>query len=224
MITGAIFDADGTLLDSMSVWDTIGEDYLRGIGYTPRENLSETFQSMSLLQAARYYRSEYGVRLSEQEIMDGVNSLLERFYREEALLKPGAEEFLRELSAHGVRLRVATATERPLVEAALARGGVLEYFDGILTCTDVGAGKDGPLIYRRALQCVGGDRSTVIVFEDALHAARTAKADGFPVAAVYDSHEKRQDELKALADFYLTDFSDFDSFWSFASTPHSRRV
>ena len=216
MITGAIFDVDGTLLDSMSVWDTIGEDYLRGIGYAPRENLSETFRAMSLLQAARYYRSEYGVKLSAKEIMDGVNSLLERFYRDEAPLKPGVEEFLQELSAHGVKLCAATATERPLVEVALARGGVLGYFDGILTCTDAGAGKDEPLIYRRAVHCVGGDRPSVVVFEDALHAARTAKADGFPVAAVYDSHEKRQDELKALADFYLTDFSDFDSFWKLA--------
>ena len=218
MITGAIFDADGTLLDSMSVWDTIGEDYLRGIGYTPRENLSETFRSMSLLQAARYYQNEYGVRLSVEEIMSGVNELLERFYRDEVLLKPGARGFLRELSARGVRLCVATATERPLVEAALRRCGVLGYFDGVLTCTDVDSGKDKPLIYRRALRCVGEDRpSSVVVFEDALHALRTAKADGFPVAAVYDSHEKRQDELKALADFYLTDFTDFDSFWKLAS-------
>ena len=217
MITGAIFDADGTLLDSMSVWDTIGEDYLRSIGYIPRENLNETFQAMSLLQAARYYQSEYGVKLSTEEIMGGVNGLLERFYRDEALLKPGVEGFLRKLSAHGVRMCVATATERPLVEAALARGGVLGYFDGILTCTDVGSGKDEPLIYRRALVLVGGNRPSVVVFEDALHAARTAKADGFPVAAVYDSHEKRQDELKTMADFYLTNFSDFDSFWKFAS-------
>ena len=217
MITGAVFDVDGTLLDSMSVWDTIGEDYLRGIGYIPRENLNETFRAMSLLQAARYYQNEYGVRLSVEEIMRGVNGLLERFYRDKVMLKPGAHGFLRELSAHGVRLCVATATERPLVEAALRRGGVLGYFDGILTCTDVGSGKDKPLIYRRALKCVGGDRPSVVVFEDALHAARTAKADGFPVAAVYDSHEKRQDELKALADFYLTDFSDFDSFWKLAS-------
>ena len=217
MITGAIFDADGTLLDSMSVWDTIGEDYLRGIGYIPRENLNETFRTMSLCQAARYYQREYGVKLSEREIMDGVNSLLERFYRDEAPLKPGVERFLQELSARGVRLCVATATERPLVEAALARNGVLDYFEDILTCTDVGSGKGEPLIYRRALELVGGDRTSAVVFEDALHAARTAKTDGFPVAAVYDSHENRQEELKALADFYLTDFSDFDSFWNFAS-------
>lgn len=217
MITGAIFDVDGTLLDSMSVWDTIGEDYLRSIGYIPRENLNETFQAMSLHQAARYYQTEYGVTLSISEIMDGVNRLLADFYRGEAQLKPGAGEFVRELSRRGVKLCIATATDRPLVEAALARCGVLGYFEDILTCTNLGRGKDEPLIYREALNRVGGERRPAVVFEDALYAARTAKEDGFPVAAVYDSHEKRQDELKTLADIYLTDFSDFDFFWKFAS-------
>lgn len=216
MIAGAVFDVDGTLLDSMSVWDTIGEDYLRSIGYIPRENLNEVFKDMSLQQAARYYQIEYGVTLSIEEIMDGVNSRLERFYREQAQLKPGAGEFVRELSRRGVKLCIATATDRHLVEAALARCGVLEYFEDILTCTAVGSGKDEPLIYREALKRLGAARPSIVVFEDALYAARTAKADGFPVAAVYDSHEKGQKELKALADIYLTDFSDFDSFWRFA--------
>ena len=217
MITGVIFDVDGTLLDSMSIWDTIGEDYLRSIGYTPRENLSETFQTMSLRQAARYYQDEYGVTQPVDEIMDGVNGLLGRFYREQAALKPGAAEFVRALSGHGVRLCIATATERPLVEAALERGGILRYFEDVLTCTAVGAGKDEPLIYRQALERVGGDRANAVVFEDALHAAQTAKADGFLVAGVYDGHEKRQEELRALADLYMTDFSNFDLFWKFAS-------
>lgn len=218
MITGAIFDVDGTLLDSMSIWDSIGEDYLHSIGYAPRENLSETFQAMSLRQAARYYQTQYGVTLSIEEIMDGVNGLLERFYRQQAQLKPGAGEFVGELSRRGVKLCVATATEHPLVEAALARCGVLGYFEDILTCTNLGHGKDEPLIYREALKRLGAERPSTVVFEDALHAVRTAKGDRFPVAAVYDGHEKRQEELKALADIYLTDFSDFDFFWKFAST------
>lgn len=217
MIAGAIFDVDGTLLDSMSVWDTLGEDYLRGIGYAPKENLKETFRTMSLFQAARYYQSEYGVTLSVGEIMDGVNGLLEDFYRRKASLKPGAGEFVRELSRRGVRLCVATATERFLVDAALERHGISDCFEDVLTCTAVGSGKDQPVIYRQALERVGGDRSNVVVFEDALHAAQTAKRDGFLVAAVCDSHEKRQGELKALADIYMTDFSDFDLFWKLAS-------
>ena len=68
MIKGAIFDVDGTLLDSMHIWDSIGEDYLRSLGYEPREKLNEKFKTMSLSQAAAYYRSEYGVTLSVERI------------------------------------------------------------------------------------------------------------------------------------------------------------
>lgn len=216
MMTGAIFDVDGTLLDSMSIWDTIGEDYLRGIGYTPRENLNEVFKDMSLQQAARYYQAEYGVTLSVEEITAGVNAMLEEFYRYRAPLKPGAREFVRELSRCGVRLCIATATDRYLVEAALERCGVLSHFGAIFTCGEVGHGKDEPDIFEAALGFLGTEKSKTLVFEDALYAARTARADGFPVAAVYDRHEKRREELQALADIYLTDFSDFDSFWRLA--------
>ena len=79
---------DGTLLDSMFIWDTIGETYLRSIEYQPKENLNETFKNMSLHQAARYYQTEYGVTQSIDEIMDGVNAMLERYYRFEVPLKP----------------------------------------------------------------------------------------------------------------------------------------
>ena len=128
-IQGAVFDVDGTLLDSMSVWDTAGEKYLRSIGYEPRENLNEVFKNMSLLQAARYYRTEYGVTLCDDEIVDGVNSMLERYYRFETTLKAGVRELLALLRKKGVRLCIATATDRYLVEAALDRCGVLSCFE-----------------------------------------------------------------------------------------------
>jgi len=217
MISGAIFDVDGTLLDSMSVWDTIGSDYLRSIGYAPREGLDRALQAMSLRQAAEHFRREYGAAQSVAEIEDGVNAMLGRFYRERAALKPGAGGFVRALSGQGVRLCIATATDRALVEAALSRCGILGCFEHVLTCAAVGRGKDEPHIYREALASIGGERRSTVVFEDALHAARTAKADGFAVAAVYDGHEERQEELRALADVYLTDFSHTDPFWKFAS-------
>lgn len=92
MIAGAIFDVDGTLLDSMSIWDTVGEDYLRSIGYRPGESLNEAIKDMSLDQAARYDQAEYGVTLSVEEITAGVNAMLENF---EQLLGPVfADDFL----------------------------------------------------------------------------------------------------------------------------------
>ena len=202
-IRGAIFDVDGTLLDSMFIWDTIGELYLRSIGYQPKENLNETFKNMSLRQAARYYQTEYGVTLSIDEIMDGVNAMLERHYRFEVPLKPGVAELLERLRQSGVKLCIATATDRHLVEAALDRCGVLSCFGEIFTCNEVGHGKDEPDIFEAALRFLGTRKEETLVFDDALYAVRTAKEAGFPVAAVYDSHEKEQDKVRLLADIYL---------------------
>ncbi len=206
-IRGAIFDVDGTLLDSMFIWDTIGETYLRSIGYEPREKLNEVFKNMSLFQAARYYRTEYGVTLSIDEIMNGVNAMLERYYRFEVLLRPGVAELLAQLQASGVKLCIATATDRYLVEAALERCGVLSCFGAIFTCNEVGHGKDEPDIFEGALRFLGTEKAETVVFDDALYAVRTAKEAGFPVAVIYDSHEKNQEGLRALADFYIEDFS-----------------
>lgn len=210
MIQGAIFDVDGTLLDSMSIWDTIGADYLRSIGYEPRENLNEVFKNMSLLQAAEYYRREYGVTRSIEEIMDGVNAMLEHFYQYDAPMKLGVAELLERLRRKEVKLCIATATDRYLVEAALERCGVLSYFDEIFTCNEVGHGKDEPIIFEAALRFLGTEKTKTVVFDDALYAIRTAKKAGFPVAAVYDSHEKAQAEIRALADLYLADLAQFN--------------
>lgn len=213
MIRGAIFDVDGTLLDSMYIWDTIGETYLRSIGYEPREHLNETFKNMSLYQAACYYQSEYGVTLSADAIMEGVNAMIRDEYRFRVQPKPGVPEFLSGLQERGVRMCIATATDEPLIAEALARCGIDSFFTKIFTCNGVGHGKDEPQIYRAALRHLGTKKEETIVFEDALYAARTAKADGFLVAAVSDDHEREQEALFSLADDVIDDFSDFDGFW-----------
>ena len=207
MIKGAIFDLDGTLLDSMFIWDTIGEDYLRSLGIEPRENLSETFKSFTLEESAEYYRAHYGVTLSVAEIVDGVNSMVEEFYRNTVPLKKGVFEFLEHLSKNGVKMCIATVTDKYLAEAALERLGVRHYFSEIFTCAEVGCGKNDPNIYRTALAFLGTEKRETLVFEDAFHALMTAKNDGFPIAAVYDKHEEKQEKLKEIADIYITDFN-----------------
>ena len=216
-LRGAIFDMDGTLLDSMQVWENAGEDYLRTLGCVPEEGVGELMKSMSLQQAALYCRERYALPLSVEEIMAGVNGRVERFYRQEVRLKPGALDFLRTLSQRGVRMCLATATDLHLVEAALDRCGVRTYFSALFTCTQVGSGKDEPHIYRAALRHLGTGRADTLVFEDALYAARTAKGDGFVTVGVADAYEKNEGELERLSDFFLRDFREVDQFWKFVS-------
>ena len=206
MIKGAIFDFDGTLVDSMFIWDTFGEDYLRTLGKDPKENLTETFKTFTLEQAAEYYREHYGVTLSVEEIVDGVNRMIEGLYKSTVPLKKGVAEFLAGLSKAGVRMCVATVTDKYLVEAALTRLQVRQHFSEIFTTAEVGCGKNDPKIYRTALAYLGTQKSETVVFEDAYHALMTAKNDGFPVAAVYDKHELRQTEMKENGDYYITNY------------------
>lgn len=217
MIQGIIFDFDGTLFDSMFIWDTAGEVYLRSIGKEPEADLQKVLKPMSLLQSAQYIREKYHIPLSVEDIMDGVNRTVEDFYFHTVEPKPGVIAFLEELHRRNIKMCIATATDRYQVEAALQRCGMRHFFSDIFTCTEVGSGKDRPDIFHKAMEHLQTDRSNTVVVEDAYHAAHTAKQDGFLVAAVYDSHESRQQELLRLADTYIPDYSDITVFWKFAS-------
>ena len=216
MLKGAIFDFDGTLFDSMFIWDTIGEAYLRSIGYVPKENLNEVFKTFSLYQAACYYQSEYGVTLSVDEIVNGIHIMIEKYYRNKVMPKSGVMDFLKYIQQNGVKMCIATATDDYLVKATLERCQMSEYFSKIFTCTSVGSGKDNPKIFREALAYLGTEKSKTVVFEDAAYALKTAKKDSFITAAVYDRYEKNQEEVKILSDFYITDYSEAGTFRKFA--------
>lgn len=216
MVKGIIFDLDGTLLNSMFMWDSVCEDYLISLGIQPRENLRETFKSFSLRESALYYQKEYGVNLSIEEIMDGINKMIEKFYFEEALLKDGVKNFIKLLDATGIKMCIATATDKYLVKAVLKRHRISRYFSKIFTCGEVGESKRSPLIYRKAMEHLKCDRSNCMIFEDSLFALKTAHGDGFYTAAVKDPHEIHQDEMIKLSNLYITDFNKLDDFWQFA--------
>ena len=217
MLKGLIFDFDGTLFDSMFIWDTAGEVYLRSIGREPEADLQKVLKPMSLLQSAEYIREKYQIPLSVEEIMDGVNRTVEGFYFHTVEPKLGVIDFLEELHHRNIRMCIATATDRYQVEAALQRYKMRHFFSEIFTCTEVGSGKDRPDIFRKAMEHLQTDRTNTAVVEDAYHAAYTAKQDGFLVVGVYDSHESRQQELLQLADVFLPDYLHLNNFWKFAS-------
>ena len=217
MIQGVIFDFDGTLFDSMFIWDTAGEVYLRSIGKEPEADLQKFLKPMSLLQSAQYIREKYDIPLSVEDIMDGVNRTVEGFYFHSTQPKPGVIDFLEELHRRNIKMCIATATDRYQVEAALQRCKMRHFFSEIFTCTEVGSGKDTPDIFRKAMEHLQTDRSNTAVVEDAYHAAHTAKQDGFMVVGVYDSHESRQQELLQIADVFLPDYLNLNNFWKFAS-------
>ena len=213
----AIFDFDGTLFDSMFIWDSVGEIYLRSLGKEPKPSMREDVRALSLYQSACYFQREYDLSLSAEQIITGINQTIEHFYIHEVLPKPGVVDFLERMKKAEIQMCIATASDRYQIEAALSRCGMEHYFDAIFTCSEVGHGKDEPVIFQKAMEHFGADRSSTVVFEDAIHAVQTAKKDGFSVVAVFDSSEKRQTEIRDLSDCYIADFNHTEEFWKFAS-------
>ena len=203
-IKGAIFDVDGTLLDSMSVWDSVAADYLESRGATAQPDLNDKLLALGGHEIPRYFQVEYGLCESVDEIHHGIYKLLEEFYLFKVQLKAGVIPVLSALRKRGIKMCVATATDRHLVEPALRRCCLLEYFGRIFTCGEEKTSKSNPDIYLRAANFLGTDIKDTLVFEDAPYAIRSAKRAGFPVAAVYDlSAREKQDEIKELSDYYL---------------------
>lgn len=196
---------DGTLLDSMPAWATVGRDFMRLKGAVPPPDIDERLLRMSLQEAAEHIRS-LGVDESPEEIQSGLNRFVADFYKSAVPLKPGAAQFLRALRAAGVRICVATASDRAQAEAAFTHTGIRRDIDRILTCTELNTTKAEPAIFDAARAFMGTPRETTWVFEDARHAAETARRAGYPVCAVFDASEPDREGLAAAADLYLETF------------------
>ncbi len=186
MINGVIFDVDGTLLDSMDMWEHAGERYLAGLGITAEENLEEKLFTLTMTEGAEYIKEAYGLDLSVKQIITGINDTISHFYQYDVKAKTGAIELINELKARKIPMTIATSTDRCHVEAALKRLGILECFVKINTCSDIGIGKAAPDIYLDCAQVMKSDIGATWVFEDAYHAAKTAYSAGFKVVGIYD--------------------------------------
>lgn len=201
MIRYAVFDVDGTLLDSSPMWEHLGSRYIKGVGLTPADGLDDALRTLSLEQAAAYMKREYSIPCSPEEIVRQITRLTESYYTNEVTPKKGAHELLSALDAHGVRMALATAGDKRLAAAALERLGLYGYFSAAASCSEYGA-KSSPEVYFAAAEMMFADPKETLVFEDSLHALLTAKKAGFVTAAVRDISEPQQSLLKNTADFY----------------------
>ena len=180
----AIFDMDGTLIDSMVFWKNLATEYLtsKGILQIPADIL-EQIKPMTMSESAALFRREFGLT---GDVEAQMNEMMEDHYRNDIPLKPGVWEYLENLHRQGVRMCVASATAEHLMESCLTRLGVRQYFEFLLSCETVGAGKRSPLVYQEAARRLGAVPGQIAVYEDALYAVQTAKAVGFHLMGVYD--------------------------------------
>ena len=189
-----IFDLDGTLLDSMSVWHDVDKEFLGRYGYEVTPDYSEFVKRVSIEDAARYTQIKYRIPMTWQEVAATWESMVYDFYRSEVKLKSGAREYLDEAKRLGFSLSVTTALSRQNANAALTHTGIKEMFDCVITLEDLGGktDKSSPDIFLRATDYISasGIRVTpdkAVVFDDVPQALKGAASGGFKTCAVYDN-------------------------------------
>lgn len=210
-ITGAIFDLDGTLLNSMDYWAIAPQEYLNSIGIFPSENTSKRFLEDGMKNWYEFCQREYGLSDDYDEAKSKIYEFMEQKYLTVIDIKDGARNMLDTLKNNGVKMCLATATDRYCVEQVLKRLGIDKYFSRIFTSGEVGVGKRQPKIYQVALEYLGTDKETTYVFEDAIYAMKTAYNAGFNVVGIYDKNVyATEDEVKNYCHIYL----DKDSYYN----------
>ncbi len=209
-ITGAIFDFDGTLFDSMHVWKGIRFKFfeLLGIELTPEDE--EVFKGLFLRDSINLAIERFNLDKTYEEILEVIFEYIKGRYLTETEPKNDIIDFLEMLKSKGVKMGIATATGESALIAVLEKYGMLHYFSAIYSTYTVGASKTEPRVYDVVLKELGTDKDTTWVFEDALYAAKTAKANGYNVVGIYDKSEPNTEELKALADIYIHNYAELD--------------
>lgn len=179
----SIFDVDGTILDSMEVWNTLASQYVQSLGMVPDKNLDEIVSDMSLEQSATYLKNHYKINKQEERIISEVLNFISDFYEYEVNLMPGFKEFISHYDSINV---IGTSCDEELVKIALNRLAVLNYFEDIITCSKVNKSKNGPDFYLACAQVLKQRPEDIVVFEDADYCIDVARKVGFKVIKIKD--------------------------------------
>lgn len=208
-IRGAIFDMDGTLVNSLIYWDLLwnrlGEVFLQDPSFRPSEADDKAVRTISLSAAMEYIHRQYGIGENGETLFSLANDKLERFYREEVQLKPGVRPFLDACQKAGVRMCIASASDRRLVKIAARHTGIDGYFEEIFSCADIGKGKDEPDVYLTAQSFLGTKRAETCVFEDSHVAICTAASIGMQTVGIYDPNNYGGEEMAKIATAYIAE-------------------
>ena len=206
-ITGAIFDMDGTLINSLILWEVfwsrLGAHYLGDPDFRPEPEEEQTMRTMTLRGLSDRLHETYGFGENGDELFRTTNELCERFYIDEVEMKEGALELLEHMKAKGIKMCIASASAMNLIEIAMKKFDLDRFFPRIFSCADIGKGKDHPDVFNVAHEYLGTDKDSTWVFEDSIVAIETSVKAGYKTVGIYDRCGFAHDEMQRLSDRYV---------------------
>lgn len=202
-----IFDFDGTLVDSNSVWVDVDVAFLSQRGKEPTTEYTQFVAHAIYPTAARFTKEYYGLAESEKEIMDGWTALAREAYQFHVPLKEGAAEYLRRCAGQGERLVLFTAGFPELCRLALVRHRLEGCFSEILFAQDFGLEKRDPAAFQALTVRLGAEPGDCVMFDDSPRNCLAAKTAGLKVVGVYDRFfREQQDQVRANSHYYIHSF------------------
>ena len=231
MLTGKkviIFDLDGTLIDSVGVWNQVDEELIRQIRSADapqpenvQQQRDEALRRFSkaespYLEYCAFLKEKYKAVQSPEEIHDLRYRIAQEFLENEIDYKPDADTFIRRLAEQGYILTIATTTRRNNVNVYRTRNEKIRkkadldtYFRLVYTREDAKEIKPNPEIYLRVIEELGVTAEECLVFEDSLIGIEAAKNAGIESVAVYDSYsDAEREQIHALADYRIQSYTE----------------
>lgn len=208
-IEGAVFDLDGTLLDSSWVWEKVDEKFLGDIGFQVPDDYVDEISPLGAERAAVYTIERFGLNEDKDDIVREWIEMAKKEYATEVVCKPYAKEFLEELHKLNIKMAVATSSDRELFMKTLEREGILKYFQKIVTVDEVERGKGYPDIYEEAARRIKVNPHKCLVFEDILAGVTGASLGEFNVVAVFDEKSKHNwEKIKSISKYSINDYKE----------------
>ena len=208
-IKAAIFDFDGTLVDSMYVWSKVDEDFLSERGIRVTKEYTDKMRSMFFETAAVYTKETYGLSESVEEIMQIWLDMAHSEYSGNVRVKPYARQYLEKLKKSGIRLGMATSNNPYLLMPCLDNNKMSGMFDCICYTSEVGVNKSNPDIYLYTAEKLGANPGECVVFEDIIEGIKSSSSVGMKTVAVYDpANEAYTEDLKAFSDLFIYSYEE----------------
>ncbi|WEV73334.1 HAD family phosphatase [Bifidobacterium sp. ESL0798] len=206
----AIFDLDGTLLDSMDVWHQVDVDFFRSRNIPLADDYMGVVNAMRPEEVARYTIERYGLDDTPAELAELWDSMVLEAYGTTVEAKPHAVEYLDYLKSSGARLAVATSLSSQVREVAMEHVGIRKLFDAVVSVEDTDAkSKHSPEVYLAAASRLKTAAKDCTVYEDLLVAVKAAKSAGMHVWAMEDDYSlKDRPAITRIADGMIRDFED----------------
>ncbi|WP_105616050.1 HAD family hydrolase [Vallitalea okinawensis] len=209
-IKAVLFDLDGTLVDSMWIWEDIDIRYMEKMNITYNlSDLHENINGMSFTETAVFFKETFNIKDSVEEIKEDWVEMAHDYYASKVPLKENVITLLNALKAKGIKMGIGTSNSRELVTLILETHGITHYFDSVRTSCEVATGKPSPDIYLKVAEDLGVQPKECIVFEDIEEGVTAANRAGMRSCGIYDEYSKdKKTSIIAIADYYIHNYSE----------------